>query len=459
MPNSTPLFISHSVRSLHHLLVRRRLSARELVQECCSRLRKFDKRFKVMVASSEPLMSAAARSCDERLASGLPARALEAMPIGVKDIFNTAEYPTQMGSPLWKGFTPGNDARTVFYIRQAGAIVAGKTVTAEFAVHTLGPTLNPHDVSRTPGTSSSGSAAGVALGIFPLALGTQTAGSIVRPASFCGVFGCKPSFGLVPRTGMLKTTDSLDTVGFFAHHAEDIPVLFDVLRVHGLNYPISNAALNDPLRHEKPKNRPWKVAFCRTHTWRYAPQYAQDALVAFANKLSRMNGVDVAEITLPDGMARSHEIHASIYNKSLSYYFKDEYRRHELVSPIMNDLIKRGNSTTASVYQSALREQEALAAAMDRLMSRYDVLFSLSTAGEAPVRNIEELPDPSLMWTMTHLPVIGVPQFRSPSGLPFGVQFAARRYSDYLLFNFISFLSGNGVIPSHAAPLPRDVRG
>ena len=139
---------------------------------------------------------------------------LNGIPFGIKDIFNTQVMPTTMGSPIWAGFVAGNNARSVDSILRKGALSFGKTITAEFAVHALNATLNPYDVSKTPGTSSSGSAVAVALGIVPFALGTQTAGSIIRPASFCGVWGFKPSFGLIPRTGVLKTTDSLDTVGF-----------------------------------------------------------------------------------------------------------------------------------------------------------------------------------------------------------------------------------------------------
>src|SRR3990167_8157472 len=191
------------------------------------------------------------------------ARLLECIPVGVKDIYNTADFPTQMGSPLWKDFTPGNDARAVYHLKRQGANIVGKTVTAEFAVHALDKTLNPYDATRTPGTSSSGSAVAVSMGMVPAATGTQTAGSIVRPASFCGVYGCKPSFGTIPRTGMLKTTDSLDQIGFFTVHAEDLRRLFDSMRVKGENYPISNAALADESR-QKSKGDKWRVGFART---------------------------------------------------------------------------------------------------------------------------------------------------------------------------------------------------
>ena len=180
-----------------------------------------------------------------------------------------------MGSELWCDFKPGNDARVVYYLKNSGGIIAGKTVTAEFAVHELNETLNPHNVELTPGTSSSGSAVAVALGMVPVAIGSQTAGSIIRPASFCGVYGFKPSFGLIPRTGSLKTTDTLDSIGFFVSHPSDILLVLETIRVHGPNYPLSYRAFKDLSRQNKPRNRPWKVALAKTHTWSHATDYAK----------------------------------------------------------------------------------------------------------------------------------------------------------------------------------------
>ncbi len=375
---------------------------------------------------------------------------LRYMPVGVKDIYNTLDFPTQMGSPLWKDFTPGNDARAVFNLKRQGAIVVGKTVTAEFAVHALNSTQNPWDTSRTPGTSSSGSAVAVSLGMVPIATGSQTAGSIVRPASFCGVYGCKPSFGTIPRTGTLKTTDSLDTLGFFVAHAEDLTRGFDAMRVDGLDYPISTEALRDSVRQTKRTGRPWRVGFARTHTWEQAPKYAQQALSQFIEQLAGIAEVDVVDATLPPGSMHAHQIHETIYNKALSYYFKDEHQQAEFVSPVMNELIESGKRILLADYAKAVEEQNELIYAVDDMFDAYDVIISLSTAGEAPLRDVPELPDPSLMWTLAHLPVVSVPQFTAPSGLPFGFQVAARKYNDYLLFDFIEFLRALGMIPNAA---------
>lgn len=424
------------------------LKPSEVVSASLSNIAESDSQFHAWVVYGDGLIEQIRK---EEETFGIEAGKLfEYIPIGVKDIYNTRDFPTQMGSPLWKDFTPGNDARSVFNLKREGAVVVGKTVTAEFAVHTLGKTLNPYDTSRTPGTSSSGSAVAVALGHVPLATGSQTAGSIVRPASFCGIYGMKPSFGTIPRTGTLKTTDSLDTLGFFVIHGSDLLRGFDSLRVRGKNYPISNSALSDPSRQKKEDGKPWRVRIARTHTWENAPAYAKEALESFVKKLALQTGIEISDIALPVGMERAHSIHETIYNKALSYYFKDEHKKSSFVSPIMNELIAAGNIIDIESYQQAIADQRSLIYAMDEYMQEVDVLISLSTAGEAPYRDVTELPDPALMWTLAHLPVVSVPQFRSPKGLPFGFQVVARKYNDYLLLEFLDYLRSQKIIPEKA---------
>ena len=400
----------------------------------------------------ESLFLTAAAASTDRLRSGTAPRSLEGIPFAVKDIFNTVEFPTQMGSPLWKDFTPGNDARVIYDVKRLGAIVPGKTVTAEFAVHSLGKTLNPFSPDRTPGTSSSGSAVAVAAGMAPVALGTQTAGSIIRPASFCGVWGCKPSFGLVPRTGTLKTTDSLDSVGFFVNHAADLEPVFDALRVHGRNFPLSHAALSDEQRQAAPTRRPWKVAVVRPHIWHHVPTHAASNFDTWCAELAKSPRFDVREMVLPASMASSHLVHETIYNKALAYYFQDEFMRAELISPVMNRLITAGQLVTPAQYHIALDEQVKLARSMDDFFTDADVIVTLSTAGEAPLRDEEEKPDSALMWTLTHLAAVSAPVFKSPQGLPFGLQLVARRYNDPLLFRFIAEVASHGLLTPSGAP-------
>lgn len=448
-----------SVRSCGDLLQalqQGQISAPEIAEMCIARQAQVEDKILAWEAFSPELLrsqaAAAQVEIERRRQQGLPLRLLEGLPVGVKDTFNTSDFPTQMGSPLWQGFTPGNDARPVFHLKRQGAIVPGKTVTAEFAVHALGKTQNPHHPLHNPGTSSSGSAAAVAAGVVPLAIGTQTAGSIVRPASYCGIYGCKPSFGLIPRTGMLKTTDSLDTVGFFVAHAADLERGWQTLRVSGADYPLAEKVFADPGRNSKPA-RPWKIGVVRTHTWQYAQDYAQQALFEFAQKLGQNSGYQVEEVTLPASVANAHQVHATIYDRTLHYYFQEEYKRAELVSPVMLGIMERGKEIALADFRAALLAQEQIIRDMDQFLSQYDAVLSLSTSGQAPLRDEDEKPDPALIWTLCHLPVVSSPAFVSPQGLPFGMQVLARKYNDLQLFALIQDLVGDGLLPQRQQPL------
>lgn len=441
-----------STYELHSKFISGELDPIDLAQECIARYEKFDPLYKCWVNFNKDGLIEGAIGTSRMIKNGQELRPLEGIPIGVKDIFNTVDFPTQMGSPIWKNFTPGNDARVVYYLKNQGGIVAGKTVTAEFAVHALNETLNPHNVALTPGTSSSGSAVAVALGIVPVAIGTQTAGSIIRPASFCGVYGCKPSFGLIPRTGTLKTTDSLDTIGFFVSNFKSIKPVFEAIRVHGPNFPFSNNALKDQTRQKKLTNRPWRVAVVKTHTWEFAEDYAKNALTDFFNKVTLIQDIEIDYVNLPSSLEESHDIHATIYNKTLSYYFKNEFNKRELVSGVMTDLIEKGFSISVEQYYTALGKQERLIEQMDNFFGEYDILISLSTAGQAPLRDEVESPDPALIWTLCHLPVVNVPMFISPENMPFGIQILARKYNDLLLLDFLDYLNHVGLIPVSTNP-------
>lgn len=446
-------FLDVSIGCLIDMYKKGEITPTEIAHICIDRVNKLESTYDVWEYFDKDILLEQAKEAEMTMSKSNEYRLLEGIPVGVKDIINTNDFPTQMGSPIWKGFTPGNDARVIYNIKRQGGVVAGKTGTAEFAVHTVGKTKNPHDVNRTPGTSSSGSAVGVALGMFPTSIGTQTAGSIIRPASFCGVYGYKPSFGLVPRTGMLKTTDSLDSIGYFVAHSEDLERVFNSIIIKGNDYPISNSILNDEERQNKNPKKPWRVVFVKTHTWEYAYEYAKDSIIGFINKLSSVNDIEIVEKDLPESMKNSHVIHENIYNKCLSHYFKEEYKQSKLVSPIMNELIENGMKVGLDTFNESVLSQTILAKEMDEFLKDYDIMISLSTAGEAPMREIVERPDSALMWSLTHLPVANIPAFISPNGNPFGMQFVARRYNDLLLFNFIKYLTNINLIPSKPYPL------
>lgn len=373
---------------------------------------------------------------------------LDGIPFGVKDIFNTRSYPTQMGSFIWKDFTPGNNARVVDSLIDAGGLLAGKTVTAEFAVHALNETLNPHDPTKTPGTSSSGSAAAVAVGMVPFALASQTAGSIIRPASFCGVWGIKPSFGMIPRTGVLKTTDSLDTIGFVAAHAKSLRTILDHTRVKGPDYPFVYRNVDAHGDYPKTGSEPWRIGFVETHTWRTATDYAKRAIEDLAERISREPGFVVERLAWPEELQVAHDIHTTIYAKSLSYYFQHEAKLSSYISPIMSEMIAEGQAISTEALRTALRQQEEICEALDVLLCPYDLILSLGTSSSAPPRGREELPDPSLIWTLGHVPSVAAPTFRCPAGLPFGAQFIARRWNDYRLIQGVEELVDRGILPA-----------
>ena len=425
----------------------------ELVNECFRQIERLNSHLHAWVYLDRKLALTQAETIQQKIENGDNVGRLSGVPVGIKDIFNTRDMPTQMGSPIWKDFTPGNDARVVHYLRMADAVIPGKTVTAEFAVHTPGPTLNPHNPEYMPGTSSSGSAAAVAAYMVPLAIGTQTAGSIIRPASYCGVYGFKPSFGLLARTGMLKTTDTLDTVGVFARTVDDLRLIFEGMRVRGLDYPLSDAALNDAQRQDRPDNG-WRVGFVKGPKWEFAEGYAQDALIGFAKAVGAVkNSIEVSEVKLPRGFQQAHEIHAIIYDRTLAYYFKEEFKKHTLVSPLMYEIISRGNRISLDEYLSAVERQTELARELDDLFGDHDVIVNLSTGGE-PLKGLASVdrPDNCLIWTMCGVPAVNVPAFKGPNGLPFGIQVIARRLNDYLLLNFIKFLRTAGLAPDGTNP-------
>lgn len=430
-----------------------RLNAVEWVRSCLDRIESLEPRLHAWTFLDPEIPLRQAGQADRLRASDGSAGPLEGTPIGVKDIFNTLEMPTEMGSPLWKGFTPGNDARVVAALKRCGAIVMGKTVTSEFAVHTPGPTRNPHDPDRSPGTSSSGSAVAVATAMVPAALGSQTAGSTLRPASYCGVYGFKPSFGLIPRTGMLKTIDTLDHVALFARTPEDLCLLLDHARVSGRNYPQVQERV-DPTR-QAPAPSPWKVGLVRGPRWGQAQPYVRTALEKWAKNLAGLPEIQVQEFVPPAEFEKIHETHERIYCRMLAYYFQKEARHAESLSASFLRMIETGRRVSPAQYQADLRFQSEVTRLLDRRVQEegLHLLLDFSTAGEAP-RGLQT-PDPAdhcLLWTFCGTPALNLPLFAGPHGLPHGAQLVARRYDDYPLLRFATFLRERGQAPT--APFP-----
>lgn len=443
------LFLDYSLPALHQKLKQKILTFADLANETIDKIGKNEKEVHAWVHYDIGQL----KSDANKLIWHENITPVAGMPFGVKDIFNTKAYPTEMGSPIWKDFTPGNNARVVDSLLNSDALVAGKTVTAEFAVHALNSTLNPHDVTRTPGTSSSGSAAAVAIGMVPFALATQTAGSIIRPASFCGVWGMKPSFGMIPRTGVLKTTDSLDTIGFVASHLDSLRVILTQTRVKGPNYPFVYKNVDSQGERPKVLSKKWRIGFVKTHTWLRAEAYVKQAVEDLAKKIGGTQGFSVEEIHLPEIFQSAHETHETIYTKSLAYYFQHEKKMSSHITPLMSDMIDDGEPISAKNFKNALRQQECLKQLLDELILPFDLVLSIGTASAAPLREDEALPDPSLIWTLCHVPAVGVPVFRCPEGLPFGVQFIGKKWSDYLLLQGVEALVDARLLPAGSLPV------
>jgi Asp-tRNA(Asn)/Glu-tRNA(Gln) amidotransferase A subunit family amidase len=428
----------------------KKLTSQEYCQACIDQIKKVEPDIKAFTYFKADQLIEKAEYIDELLQKNIKIEELEGIvpyklcgiPVGVKDIFNTEDMPTCMGSEIWEGFTPGNDARAVTRFKRAGGISAAKTVTAEFAVNHPGPTRNPHNLNHSPGTSSSGSAAAVAAHMLPLTIGTQTAGSTIRPSSYCGIYGFKPSFGTIPRTGILKTLDTLDHVSVMARHLSDIELLFSVMHVSGWNYPLVEKHLMADQKHTQ-KN--WRVAFLKTHTWDYAKGFVQDSMVNLADRLDKMPNIEIVDVPLPEIFKESHNIHKNIYEKALSYYFKDEYSKTpEKVSKIMKEMIQRGNNISFDTYLENADKQVVL---RDRLAEYFDsnnidAILCHSTADIAPygLEGIEK-PDPCLIWTLCGSPSLNLPLFKNNDNMPFGAQLVGRRFRDYSLMKLASYIT------------------
>jgi len=365
-------------------------------------------------------------------------RELFGMPFGVKDVFNTRVLPTAMGSEIWKGFQAGNNARVVDEIADRGGVVFAKTTTAEFAVHYIqaGRTVNPHDARHITGTSSAGSAVAVACGALPVCLGTQTAGSIVRPASFCGVFGFKPSFGAFDRTGTLKTTDTLDTIGLLGSDIYGLRKTFLAAFQKDPQYPIARNYFD---RHKQFRaKRDLRVGIVTDQFASYDDyeKYVKDDFDAAVRKISAA-GVSAAPIAGVQFINDIHALHQRIYCKALSYYFQQEIKHESGVSAVMKDMIALGAEVSTHQYVEALHMQPEYRARFDAAFGDYDFLITPSTASAAPRLGEQEKVDTCLIWTFLGYPVISIPAFWSDElGLPYGLQVVAPKFCDLPLLDF-----------------------
>tara|TARA_B110000008_G_scaffold274152_1_gene309483 strand:+ start:836 stop:2155 length:1320 start_codon:yes stop_codon:yes gene_type:complete len=364
---------------------------------------------------------------------------LYCIPIGVKDIFNTYDYPNSFGSNIYEKYLPGNDARVIFDIRDKGGIILGKTYASEFAVHNPTPTLHPIDKKLSPGTSSAGSAVAVATKMVPIALGSQTAGSIIRPASYCGVFGFKPTFGTIARTGVLKTADTLDTIGFFSNHLDDLKLIFNSVRHKGKNYPhILKKFLTKKINFTKTSITIAKIIGPKSKNINSELNIEYEKII---KKLSEIKNIKIVEYNLPKIFDEAHYYHNIIYSKSLSYHLQKEFSNNsEKFSHSLKKMILDGQKISNSKYDEALDYQYKIIDFFEKKLKKIDFLIDLSTFTTAPKFGMNDVVDHNLIWTMAHIPALSIPFVDTNSRLPFGLLLTSKKFHDLKLLDFAKFI-------------------
>lgn len=407
-----------SARELIRLLELGEISSIDILRDCLARI---DEREETVRAWAH--LEADAAYAEAARIAGQPSRGiLRGIPLGVKDVIDTADMPTAYGSPIYQGHRPAADAAVVAAVKGAGGIVLGKTVTAEFAHRFPGPTTHPLDPSRTPGGSSSGSAACVADFMVPLALGTQTTASTIRPASYCGVVGYRPSYGLVSCWGIKPSSGSFDTVGVFARDIPDCALLRDVLL--GV----------EPQPVRLPDNAP-RIGFCRTRLWPMVEPAAASRIEAAVSRLAA-SGAHVIDVNLPavfDPVASAHRAISS-YELAQNLVAERLFHEDKLSRLLKEGKMAEGLHCSIPDYFEAVKRLEAARMAIDGVFAPLDVFITPSTTGIAPVGTASTgTSDFGAIWTALHLPSMSIPLPDGLMGMPLGIQLVARRGEDIKL--------------------------
>jgi len=417
-------------------------SSEELVRACLDQIAREEPRVQAWQFLDEAHALAQARAADEWRRAGKPLGALHGVPVGLKDIIDTADMPTEDGTVLHAGRTPVHDAAVVRMLRATGAVILGKTVTTELATYAPGKTRNPHAPEHTPGGSSSGSAAAVAAGMVPLAIGTQTNGSVIRPAAYCGAYGFKPTYGLVPRTGVLKQSPPLDQVGVFARSVEDLALGAETIVGWDEDDPATRPRARPPLQRVAAEAPPFppRLAFVRTPMWDAAEE---ETRAAFAELVEHL-GERVAEFTLPDSARAAWEWHRTVMEADLAASFEKEYDEgRDRLSESLRGQIERGRAVTAVDYLKAVARIPILNDGFAELFDRFDAILTPATTGTAP-RGLASTGSPVFctLWTLCGMPAVALPLMQGGNGLPLGVQLVGQRGDDARLLRTARWLAG-----------------
>jgi Asp-tRNA(Asn)/Glu-tRNA(Gln) amidotransferase A subunit family amidase len=417
------------------------LSALDLTEACLARIAERDPEIGAWQYLDAEGARRQASAADVQRRSNRPCGPLHGLPVGIKDIIDVAGLPCENGTALDAGRRPKRDAHVVTRLRAAGAIIMGKTVTTELAYFHPGKTKNPHDPSRTPGGSSSGSVAAVAAGMVPLAVGSQTAGSVIRPASYCGVVGYKPSFGLIGRSGVLLLASPLDTLGVFARTIEDVALIGDV--VAGYDPNDADSVLGAPpqlldFARAKPPAPPM-VAFVKQPAWEDAEPGTKEAFMELAAEL----GDRCHEVPLPKTFERAAAAHQVLMRVGFAHNLLKYYERgKDTLSPTLRAAIEEGQEFKAVAYLTALDFRDGISHVIEEIMRNYSVIVTPAAPGEAP-KGLDATGSPAfnVIWTMLGVPAITLPLMQGPDGMPLGVQLVGQHGHDGKLLRTASWLA------------------
>ena len=415
----------------------------EYAEACLARIAEVEPEVQAWAWLDGDAALAQARALDVRRASGAAIGTLHGLPVGLKDVIDTRSIPTENGTQIDAGRVPNRDATVVARLRAAGAIILGKTVCTEAAFLHPGKTRNPHNLAHTPGGSSSGSAAAVAAGVVPLAIGTQTGGSLIRPAAYCGVVGFKPSFGQISRAGVLPQSPFLDTVGVFARSVEDVALLAEVLAGHDPADPATEALPAPHLLMTCLSRVPLKPVFAMV---RLPQQDSADAqTMAAMEELASSLGDQLWRAQLPAGFEAAANVRQRINFAEMAHWYAGlERRGRAVMSPLLTAAIDEGKAVPAHAYLAAIDQRDLLNSGLDELFDRCDVLLCPATPTAAPF-GLDSTGSAIFngLWTLCGTPTISLPLFRAENSLPIGVQLVGRFGDDARLLRTARWLAAH----------------
>ena len=413
----------------------------ELVTNYIDHINKYEKNVEAWEFFDETLILKQAKKLDQDHQLGKVHGDLHGVPVGIKDIFDTGDMPTTDGTEIHKENPSWNDCTVVSKLKQAGAIIMGKTVTTELAYYSPGKTKNPHDPTRTPGGSSSGSAAAVASHMVPLAIGSQTNGSVIRPASYCGVVGYKPTKGLISRHLVLQISRALDQIGVFSNTLEDAALISEQLFGYDKQDPDTSLSAKPKLLDATKQKPPLEPIFAYIKL-PFMDELDEDAKKGFEEIKDELKG-KIDEIELPEGFVDIPEWHKVIMESDMARSFSAEYTKskHKLSNNII-EAIERGMKYTAVEYNNALSKIDAANIYFKQFFYDYDAILTPSASGEAP-KGLKSTGNPIFctIWTFCGMPCISLPLLQGNNGLPIGVQLVSSLFDDERLFRNASWLT------------------